>query len=314
MLKRLTWVISVWNAALLRRQTCLLTCSSGQTQCLGNHDVWCLGIGQNFTSEPKPWLLSQRHPETAGGCRGWSDDRHRDLCFRSSGTRCNESGSSRRTKSLTSRRRSRLQSYPPARFYQRGEFFFFPRSMKDQTSERSLRRGQEVRRHKRGHNPSKPTPRAPTKGIPVSQNKPRSSSSHPGRKQQVCWSDPRDVNSDGKAKRIRERNATEVRDQICKSSLEDSLVSSLEMRWQFQKANGAWMRKHATDPHLNLNLLTVCMWVRVRVCARLPSSHSEAWEAVGPESSQQRPPCGVQWRLWWCMWRLTSIWTHPEGN
>lgn len=50
------------------------------------------------------------------------------------------------------------------------------------------------------------------------------------------------------------------------------------------------------------------------LCVCVLLSYSGVEEVVRTELAQQRPPCGVQWRLWWCMWRLASIWTHPEGN
>lgn len=108
----------------------------------------------------------------AGAGADRKEDRHRDLYFRSSGTRCNESGSSCRTESLTSRRRGRLQSSPLAHLVLPEGRVFFSRSMKDQTSERSLRGGQEVRRHKRGHGPSKPTPVPQPRGSLFLKTKP----------------------------------------------------------------------------------------------------------------------------------------------
>lgn len=70
------------------------------------------------------------------------------------------------------------------------------RSVKDQTTEHSSHRGQDVCL---GHRPSK-SARAPPRG-PFSQHKP-CSSSDPGRKQQVCTnrSDQKDVNEDGRLK------------------------------------------------------------------------------------------------------------------
>lgn len=69
----------------------------------------------------------------------------------------------------------------------------------------------------------------------------------------------------------------------------------------------AWIKADEnSDTHSYLLMLCVC------VCVFL--SHTEVEEVVSTELAQQRPACGVQWRLWWCMRRLACIRTHPEGN
>lgn len=213
-------------------------------------------------------------------------------------------------------------SSPLAQFYQRMEFW-------GQWKIRPLNTHHTEDRmcvHKIGHWPSKSV-LAPPRG-PFSQHKP-CSSSDPGRKQQVCTnrSDQKYMNEDGwlKLKFIRKAETNrklwggikvaEVQRKLQMVRMcAKGLCSSFHFEWggsfKLQKVHG--QKKHATDPHLNLNLLTWCVCACVSPCVF--SSYSEAWEAVSPKLSQQRPPCGVQWRLWWCMWRLTSIWTHPEGN
>lgn len=145
--------------ALVRRRTCLLTCSSGQTQCLGNHDVWWLGIRQNKQTS----LWSQSPGCSASNIlkplAGAGADRKIDIVTSTLDHLGHDA--------MSQDRRVGQNLWPLGgeadckvllwHSFTRGESLF-SRSMKDQTSERSLRGGQEVRWRKRGHGPSKPTP------------------------------------------------------------------------------------------------------------------------------------------------------------
>lgn len=177
------------------------------------------------------------------------------------------------------------------------------RSVKDQTTEHSSHRGQDVCLHKIGHWPSESV-LAPPRG-PFSQHKP-CSSYDPGRKQQVCTnrSDQKGVNEDGRLKPKFIRKAETNRElwggikvaEVHERKLQtvrmcaNGLCSSFQFEWggsfKLQKVHGQEKTCHRPTFESQLaDFVRVCVCVSVCVLVILRSLRSCQPKAVPAETA-----------------------------